>query len=296
MNAVSRLSIQALHPHVGARVEGVDLREPLDDAAFARIRDALHEHSVLVFHDQRISDEQQVAFGRRFGELERTTFAVASDNPWIYRLSNVDASGKVLAPDAEKRHFLAVNARWHTDSSFRPTPAMASMLSAREIPSAESGDTEFASMCVGYDALAEDRKRLIGDMVAVHSYAYSLSLFPEAGVTREELNSLPPVQHPLVSKHPATGRKCLFVSGHIERIVGLPQAEGRTLVDELIDWCTRPQYVYRHRWRQHDLVIWDNRCTLHRVTSIPANEARMMHRVTIAGDAPPLWSMGEPAR
>lgn len=287
MQSSQQLQVCKVHPHVGAEIAGVDLRAPLADEVFEQIQDAFHQHSVLVFRDQDINDEQQVAFSERFGALERTTFTIAADNPFVYQLSNVDEQGKVLAPDDEKRTFLVVNGRWHTDSSFREIPALGSVLSGREVPLKEGGDTEFASMRVGYEALPEDRRAAIAGLRALHSYAYTLSLFgPKHGVKSNELEEVPPAEHPLVRSDHPSGKTSLFVSGHIERIVGMEQEAGLALKQELIDWCTRPDYVYRHQWRKHDLVMWDNRCALHRATNIPTTEPRLMHRTTIAGQGP----------
>lgn len=280
------ITVSKLHLHVGAEITGVDLRRPLDQMSFEIIREAWNRHSVLVLRDQRIDDEQQVEFARRFGPLEETTFTVAADNPYIYKLSNVDAEGNVLPVGSKKRLFLDVNARWHTDSSFRPVPAMGSILSGRKVPAKEHGDTAFASMRVGWETLPDDRKRMLEGLVAVHDYGYSVSLFGDKLVPTSEMDTVPPVRHPLVRTHAPTGLKSLFVSGHIERIEGMPVEKGRALVAELIEWCTRPEYVYRHRWRQNDLVMWDNRCALHRATVIPTSEPRLMHRATIAGDGP----------
>ncbi len=280
------LEIRKVHPHIGAEVSGIDLGAPLSAGVFAQIRDAFHEHSVLVFRGQNISDEQQVAFSARFGELERTSFAIAADNPYVYKLSNVDADGKVLPVDSDKRTFLVVNLRWHTDSSFRSIPAMASALSARAIPATEPGDTEFASMRIGWETLPEEKRAAIEGLTALHSYAYTLSHFGGHGVKKSELDELPSAEHPVVrSDHPC-GRKSLYVSGHMERVIGMTPEEGRALKHTLIDWCTRPAYVYRHQWRRHDLVLWDNRCALHRATNIPARERRLMHRTTVAGVGP----------
>lgn len=279
------ITVRRIHPHVGAEISGVDLRHPIDRPTLYVIKEAFHRYSVLVFRDQDINDEQQVAFSRGFGELERTSFAIAAPNPHVYYLSNVDDEGRVLAPDTKRRNFLEVNARWHTDSSFRKVPALASVLSGREVPHGE-GDTCFASMRVGYATLSEEKKRSIEGLVGVHHYAYSLSLFGDSGVSSEESDELPPVEHPIVRTHEPTGEKSLYVSGHIERIVGMPIEKGRALAEELIAWCTRPEYVYRHRWSRNDLVMWDNRCALHRATVIPARARRIMHRTTIAGDGP----------
>ena len=284
--AYSGITVSKLHPHIGAEITGVDLRQPLDETSFEVIREAWNQHSVLVLRDQRIDDEQQVAFASKFGALEETTFTVAADNPYIYKLANVDDDGNVLPVGSKKRLFLDVNARWHTDSSFRPVPAMGSILSGRMVPAKEHGDTAFASMRVGYETLTDEKKRALGGLVAVHDYSYSIGLFNDKLIPQDEMDSVPPVRHPLVRTHPSTGLESLFVSGHIERIEGMPVEEGRALVTELIEWCTRPAYVYRHRWSQHDLVMWDNRCALHRATVIPTTEPRLMHRATIAGEGP----------
>jgi len=279
------LEVRPLHPLFGAAISGLDLREPLDDDTFAAVLDAFNTYSILVFRGQDLTDEQHIAFSQRFGELEKTSFAIASTNPYIYRLANVDDDGNVLEPDAIKRAFLEVNGRWHTDSSFREIPALGSLLSAKEVPSRD-GDTYYASMRVAYDALSESRKQSLEGVSARHHYAYSLSLFGGAGVSQEEKDALPPVEHPLVRTHQPTGKKSLYVSGHIESIVGMPVDEGRLFAKELIDWCTRPEYVYTHKWQRHDLVMWDNRCALHRASAVPARDKRIMHRTTIAGQGP----------
>jgi alpha-ketoglutarate-dependent 2,4-dichlorophenoxyacetate dioxygenase len=283
-NTPNKLTIEKVHPHIGAEVGGVDLTRPLGAAVFERIRDAFNEHSVLVFRDQRINDEQQVAFSRRFRELEKTSFAGLSRNPYVYQISNIDGRGRILARDAKKRTVLQVNARWHTDSSFKPNPAMASILSGREIPRNERADTEFASMRVGYETLPLERRDALRGLIAVHHYAYSLSLLGDGGVPQEELDSLPPAEHPVLRVHPGTGKPSLFVSGHIESIVGMPVDDGRRLAEELVERCTRPEFVYSHEWRRDDLVMWDNRCALHRATVIPEREIRRAHRTTIAGE------------
>jgi alpha-ketoglutarate-dependent 2,4-dichlorophenoxyacetate dioxygenase len=280
-----KLKITPLHPLFGAEIEGLDLGEPLDSETFATVLDAFNTYSVLLFREQDISDDQHVEFSRRFGKLEETTFSIAANNPYIYRLANVDDDGNVLEVDAVKRAFLEVNGRWHTDSSFRAIPALASILSAKDVPSGE-GDTCFASMRIAYDAMSEGRRRSLEGLCAVHDYAYSLSVVGAGGVTQDEKDSVPPVEHPVVRTHPPTGKKSLYVSGHIERMVGMPVEEGRIYVKELIGWCTRPEFVYTHRWQQHDLLMWDNRCVLHRASSVPAKQKRVMHRTTVAGEGP----------
>ncbi len=280
------LTITPVHPHIGAEVGGVDLNAPLDDVTFARIRAAFDRYSVLVFRDQPIDDAAQVAFSRRFGELEKNSFALATQNRYVYHIDNIDSRGKVLAADDKKRTFLSVNSRWHTDSSFKAIPAMASVLSGREIPQHERADTDFASMRVGYQTLLAARREALIGLIAVHHYAYSLSQLGDGGVPREELDALPPVRHPLLRVHPGSGEPSLFVSGHIESIVGMPTMAGRRLAEELVAWCTRAPYVYAHQWRRDDVVMWDNRCALHRARVIPFHEVRRAHRTTIAGEGP----------
>lgn len=287
METAGALEVRPLHPHIGAEVTGIDLRRPQSEETKAELRALFARHSVLVFRDQRIDDAQQVAFSRIFGELEGTTFSIANCDPYVYQLSNVDETGQVLQPNTRKRLFLEVNARWHTDSSFRAIPAKGSLLSGREVPVGE-GDTAFCSMRVGWRTLPEEMKRRVEPLKGVHSYAYSIGLFNggEVGVTPEELATIPPVAHPMVRTHPDTGEKNLYVSGHIERVEGLPVAEGRALAEELVAWCARPDYVYVHAWQPFDAVLWDNRCALHRASAVPSARRRIMHRTTIAGEGP----------
>lgn len=281
------LTVTPLTEHFAAEVLGVDMRKPQSEEIKQRLRDLFAEYSVLVFRDQRVTDEEQVAFSYTFGDLEPTTFSIAQQNPYVYQLANIDENGEILPVTDRKRLFLEVNARWHTDSSFREIPAKASLLSGREVPKGE-GETQFCSMRVGWRTLPEEMKRKVDGLRAVHSYGYSISLFDNGnvGVTEEELAAVPPVVHPMVRTHPDTGEKNLYVSGHIERIEGMPVEEGRKLAEELIAWCSRPEYVYTHNWRPFDAVLWDNRCVLHRATAIPAKQRRIMHRTTILGEGP----------
>jgi len=285
-NTLDTLRVEKLHPHIAALVSGVDLTQPLGESVFNHIRDAFDQYSVLVFRNQAIDDDQQVAFSRRFNDLEKISFSGAAQNPYVYRLSNVDENGHLLGLDTKKRVFLKVNSRWHTDSSFKPVTAMASILSGREIPVSEHADTDFASLRVGYASLPTARREALHALIAVHHYGYSLSLIGDGGVPQAELDALPPSQHPIVRRHPGTGKTSLFVSGHIESIIGMSLDAERKLADELLRWCTRPEYVYSHRWEQHDLVMWDNRCALHRATVIPEREIRRVHRTTIIGEGP----------
>lgn len=285
--AETGLSIEPIHPAFGARVTGLDLRRPLDEAAARALRDAFLRHSVLVFPAQDVTDEQQVAFSREFGELETVDFkegAKSKRHPNVYELSNVDENGELLDAKADKMTFLAVNERWHTDSSFKAIPSKASILSARRAPPV-GGDTCYASMRVAWETLPDELRRRVEGLKAVHHYAYSIGLYGAKAVPQEEIDRLPPVVHPLVRSHPS-GHRSLFVSGHIREIIGLPIEDGLKLRDELIGWATRPDMVYRHRWTQGDIVMWDNRCALHRAAGFPPGHARVMHRTTVAGDGP----------
>ena len=279
--------VQGLHPSFGAEINGIDLRAPLDDATFELVRDAFHHHSVLLFRRQFVTDAQQVAFSRRFGALEANSFVSIGSNkhPNVYELSNVGEHGQVMPRDASRMPMLRVNERWHTDSSFKAIPALGSILSARDVPEV-GGDTCYVSMRVAYETLSDELTDRIHGCVGVHDFNYSMSFVGRSGVSKDELDGLPPVQHPLVRTHAPTGRKSLYISGHIREVVGMPVEEGRALVQELMDWATRPDCVYRHKWRNGDILMWDNRCVLHRATGIPESEPRIMHRTTIAGEGP----------
>jgi alpha-ketoglutarate-dependent 2,4-dichlorophenoxyacetate dioxygenase len=289
--AAGRLSITPLHPCLGARVEGVDLARPSDEATFRAIFDAFQEHSVLVFHDQRLTDEQQMAFSRRFGPLETTIRAVGRENrlhPNLVDLSNLDPEREERLMDWGDRRMVyqSGNQLWHSDSSFKPVPALASLLSGREVP-LEGGETEFASMRHAWATLPEQTRRRLEGKVAVHSILYSRSTIARGLFDLEEARALPPVRQALVRANPVNGRKAIFIGSHAWYIEGMPYEESRRLLDELLAHATRPEWVYRHRWRQWDLVMWDNRCVLHRGRPWDAaRHRRVMRRTTVAGEGP----------
>jgi alpha-ketoglutarate-dependent 2,4-dichlorophenoxyacetate dioxygenase len=272
-----------------ARVSGSDLSKPLDDGSFAQVRDAFNHYAVLVFPEQRISDDQQIAFSERFGPLE---VSIRKDrprriaNPRVSDISNVDERDRVFDPDDERAIYNAGNRLWHSDSSFKRVPAMASLLSGREVPP-EGGETEYADLRAAWDALSVDRKRGLDGLVAEHSFVYSRGLIGYDGFTDAERAEVPPVQQAVVRTHPSTGRKALYVGSHASHILGRPVEESRALLLELLEFATQPRFVYSHAWRQHDLVMWDNRCVLHR--GRPWDERRyrrVMHRTTVAGAGP----------
>ncbi|MDP6350661.1 MAG: TauD/TfdA family dioxygenase [Alphaproteobacteria bacterium] len=279
------VSVTRLQPDFVAEIGGLDLRRGTDDETFDTVLAAFHEHPVLVFHDQNIGDAQQIAFSRRFGVLERNVTDGLGGPPEIANLSNVEADGTLAVAGGDRDKFLSGNQNWHSDSSFKSVPAMASILSGREVPP-EGGGTEFTDMRAAWDALPADRQAELERRTAEHSFLYSQGKISVDLMSEEEVAAVPPVHHPLVRIHPETGRKALYIGRHASHILGRPVADGRALLAELLAEATRPELVYRHRWRQHDLVMWDNRMVLHRGRAWDGSRyARVMHRTTIAGRA-----------
>lgn len=286
----TQISLKSLHPALGAEVSGVDMSRPLDDVTRAEILDAWAEHLVLVFPDQDITDAEHVAFSRALGDLE--IFPQSNNRsaatPEIFRISNVDEGGNLLPADSFEVKYTNLVELWHTDSSYRAVPAKGALLHAIEIPE-QGADTQFVNLAAAYDALPDARKRAIADLRAVHAFeqardqADGLPPMDEA-----ERKSVPPVIHPLVHDDPATGRKSLYISPcYVRRIDGLSAQAGRALIEELCDWAIRPAFMYQHKWRPHDVLMWDNRCTMHARTGFDfVNKRRVMHRTTLAGDGP----------
>ena len=270
---------------LGATVRGVDLSRELDAADFGAIEAAWYERGVLIFPGQNLSDDQQIAFSRRFGKLERLIMQDVGGNPEIGLLSNLKADGGLWDHKSEQGLFLEGNRGWHTDSSFKRVPALASLLSARRVPTS-GGGTEFADMRAAYDALDAGMQAWLADKSAVHSYIYSQGLVGGLSVlSEEEQAALPPVEHPIVRSHPVTGRRNLYIGRHASHIVGEDEGESRALLQKLCDEACRAPRIFTHMWRQGDIVIWDNRCMLHRGQTWPGDQARSMARTTIAGEA-----------
>ena len=296
------IETRPLHPLFGAEVLGVDVKA-VGGGAFAEIRAAFEEHSVLLFRGQRLSDEEQIAFSRRFGPLEATIRSIAQqprDRPEISNLANVDAEGRLIPAGDRRNLFNAGNQMWHSDSSFKRVPAMASLLSAREVPP-EGGETEFASTRAAYARLPEPERLALDGRVAIHSFAYSRGLIGDGLLPPEHAAQVPPVPQALVRANPVNGRKAYYVGSHACEIVGMPTAAARALLRDLLERATRPEMVYTHRWRVGDLVMWDNRCALHRGRRWDeSRHRRVMHRTTVAGDGPtadaPLSATVSPAR
>jgi alpha-ketoglutarate-dependent 2,4-dichlorophenoxyacetate dioxygenase len=271
-----------------ARVNGIDLRQPAAPADIAAIEAAIARFGVLVFPDQDISDEQQLEFSRHFGPLEQATGDLTPPDKRritmaLNDISNLDKDGKVLARDDKRRLFSLGNMLWHSDSSFKEAPARYSLLSARKIPGA-GGNTEFADMRAAYDALDDATRREIEPMVTEHSQIYSRGTLGFTDFTEEERAQCVPVRQRLVRRHPVSGRKSLFLSAHIGAIEGMPIPEARMLIRDLTEHATQRQFVYAHVWRQHDLVMWDNRCTMHRARRYDSTQVRDMRRTTVSDE------------
>ena len=283
------IAIERVHPRFGARITGVDLKRPLDDVTFKAVFDAFNESSVLVFPGQGLTDAQQIAFSERFGPLEQTITSIAHNpnvKPEISYIANVDPDGNLIDPTDKRVIYHSANQMWHTDSSFKRVPALASALSGREVPP-EGGETEFASMRVAYDDLPADVTRRLEGRIAVHSFAYSRGKVAGGLLRPEDEAQVPPVEQVLIRANPMNGRKSIYVASHASHIVGMPIDEGRALIAELIEFATRPENVYRHVWTAGDLVMWDNRCTLHRGRPWDGTKyRRVMHRTTVAGVGP----------
>jgi len=285
------LTITPLLPHLGARVEGVDLASAIDDDTFRTIDAAFNEHSVLVFPGQRLTDEQQMRFSERFGPLETTLSSIGQErrlHPNLVDLSNIDPDhdGQLMDWSDRRMIYQSGNQLWHTDSSFKPVPAMASLLSGREVPPA-GGETEFVSMRHAYATLPEETRRRLDGRVVVHSILYSRSTIAKGLFDPEHERGLPPVRQALVRVNPVNGRKSIYIGSHAWYIEGLPYEESRRLLDDLLAHTTRSGAEFQHRWTQWDLVMWDNRCVLHRGRPWDAGKhVRVMRRTTIAGQGP----------
>jgi alpha-ketoglutarate-dependent 2,4-dichlorophenoxyacetate dioxygenase len=277
--------------HFAAEIGDVDLSTPLAPEQFAEIDAAFNRYSVLVFPDQHLSTDQHLEFARNFGPLETTIHATRADAKLRVRaeiadVSNLSPGDEIWGKESRKRMFEMGNRMWHTDSSFRRLPAKASLLYSRSIPPV-GGHTEFADMRAAYDALDGETKQRLRGLVAEHAIMYSRKKLGFTDFSDEENQMLPPVPQALVRKHPGSGRMGLYLASHAGRIFGMGEDEGKALLLQLIDHATQRQFVYSHRWRVHDLVIWDNRCTMHR--GKPYEDLRWprdMQRATVSDIAP----------
>jgi alpha-ketoglutarate-dependent 2,4-dichlorophenoxyacetate dioxygenase len=285
------IRVRKLHDIFVGEVTGVDLTQPLTADDVASIEEAIATHAVLVFRDQRITDEQQLAFSRYFGELEETRGTGISKadeqrlHPAFADVSNLDKDNAILARDNRRRLYGLGNMLWHSDSSFKPIPAKYSLLSGRVVVE-QGGETEFADMRAAYDALDDATKAEIADLICEHSLIYSRELLGFDDLTDAERATMRPVRQVLTRTHPVSGRKSIYLASHIGKIIGWPVPEARAFIRDLTEHATQPQFVYSHLWRPFDLVMWDNRCTMHRVRRFDPSRVRDMRRTTVAGTAP----------
>ena len=295
------VAIKQIHPVFVGEVSGVDLTKPLSREEAAAIEEGMNRYGVLVFRGQNITDEQQIAFTRNFGELEVKSrpgnIRKASESrlgAGIGDLSNLDKDGKIISGDDRQWFFKLGDRLWHSDSSYAVIPAKFSALSARAIPS-WGGNTDFADMRAAYDALDARTKAEVEDLICEHSLIHSRAAVGFTDLTPEEIASFKPVLQRLVRTHQATGRKSLFLSAHAGAIVGWTVPEARAYLRELTEHATQREFVYSHQWRQYDLVMWDNRATMHRAKRFDRNEVRDMRRTTLGGDRPTVEQQSEAA-
>jgi alpha-ketoglutarate-dependent 2,4-dichlorophenoxyacetate dioxygenase len=284
------LSIRQIHPVFVGEVLGVDLTKPLTREEAAAIDAGMDRYAVLVFRNQTITDDQQMVFTKNFGEIENAKGGNIT-KPHELRLkqgmidvSNLDKDGKPFARDDRRRMFNLGNRLWHSDSSFRAKPAKYSILSARTVAS-QGGNTEFADMRAAYDTLDDATRAMIEDLVCEHSLIYSRGSMGFTELTDDEKAMMKPVRQRLVRIHPVTGRKSLYLSSHAGKIIGWEVPEARDFLRDLNEHATQRELVYIHRWRQYDLVMWDNRQTMHRVRRFDESQPRDMRRTTVAGEA-----------
>jgi alpha-ketoglutarate-dependent 2,4-dichlorophenoxyacetate dioxygenase len=285
------ITIRQVGPCFAGEVDGIDLATPLSPEDAAAIHAGMDRHAVLVFHGRPVTLEQQMAFTLALGPIEQaidtglreangyripTTFA---------DVSNLDKNERVFERDNRTRLFALGNRLWHSDSSFKPTPAKYSLLHAHRIPS-RGGNTEFADMRAGWDTLDPETQAACEGLVCEHSQIYSRQILGFTDFTEQERARFAPVRQILVRTHPVTGRKSLYLSSHAGGIIGWPVPEARAFLRDLIEHATQRQFVYSHQWRVGDLVMWDNRQTMHRARPFPENEPRDVRRTTLAGERP----------
>lgn len=279
----------ALHPLIGVEVRGIDVAESLTDEAFRALRDALDRYSLLVFRDQPVTNEQQLAFSRRFGPLESTKPGTLGEGSELVILTNIAEDDSIVAETHRQWLTTRANQLWHSDSSFKRIPALASILSGREVPP-EGGETEYASMRAAWRALSPEMQNRLEGKIAIHDYGHSRGQIDPELMTPREREALPPVRQTVVRHHPVTGEKILYLGSHVSGIEGMTRDQAIALVNELMDIATQPDRVYVHHWRRNDLLMWDNRTAIHRGRPFPQQQPRYLVRTTVAGDAPTVSS------
>ena len=284
------MQITPIHEEFGALISGADLSLPLRDAQFAQIDQAINQYSVLLFRDQKLDDDSHIAFTRRFGELEEehVSYYSRGEITYIGTVGNIDADGRQLPNTNRGVRASTGNQLWHSDSSFREVPSLHSILYAYEVPP-EGGDTEFVSARAAYQRLDADTQISIENLVGIHDYIYSRTSVSEDAVNQGQRNFMYPVRQKLVRTNPHNGEKNFYVGSHVRDIDGWQRDDSRPLLDALMNEATRPESIYRHRWQVGDLLMWDNRCVLHRGCGYDADKyRRLKHQTRVRGTGPTL--------
>jgi len=285
------VEIRQVGDKFAGEVTGIDLTKLLSPESVSAVHDGMDEYAVLIFRGQPLTADEQLAFSKQLGEIEHAIGTSLRDNkdarlPTTFAdVSNLDRDERPFDINDRRRLFAIGNRLWHSDSSFKVIPAKYSILHAISIPSA-GGNTEFAHMPSAYDALDEEIKDEIDDLICEHSQIFSRQQVGFTELTQEEIERFEPVRQRLIRRHPKTGRKSLYLSSHAGRIDGLSVPDAKLLLLDLVNHATQKKFVYIHKWQMGDLVMWDNRQTMHRVRPFPVNEPRDMRRTTIAGDGP----------
>lgn len=291
------MRIKQLHKDFGAEIEGISLVDAVSNAeAFSKVREAFEEYSLLIWRDQDISDDVQATFSRGFGPLELVKVGSVGHGTFYSRMNNIGPDGNIVAPTDMAMIVARANQLWHTDSSFKRTPALASVLSARVIP-AQGGETEYTSTRAAWERLDAAEQARLRDAIAIHSYATSRNKIDQNMMSAAEHAALPPVRRRLTWRNPANGRRSLYLASHAGGIEGMGAQEGAALLESLIDRATRPEYTYVHTWRPGDVIMWDNRATMHRGRPWGGDQPRSIVRTTISAShadglddvLPELW-------
>jgi alpha-ketoglutarate-dependent 2,4-dichlorophenoxyacetate dioxygenase len=287
---MTSLTIEKLHPDFGARITGVDLRAVPPEEVLAEIRAAIDDYSIVCFPDQPLDDARQLAFTRSLGEPEPNHVILGQEGRVVYfgTIGNVMEDGSKLGNDHKRTKFQTGNNLWHSDSSFREVPSKFSIMCAYEVPE-EGGLTQFVSQRAAYRRLPDEMKKKIDPLQAVHDYVFSRSKVGPDAVTPSHAASLPPVRQKLVRQNPRTGEKNYFIGSHAKEIAGWGFEDSRVLLDDLLDRATRDAHVYSHAWKPGDLVVWDNRCLLHRGSGYDADKyRRRMRQTRVCGEGSTL--------
>tara|TARA_B100000427_G_scaffold307658_1_gene295305 strand:- start:196 stop:1086 length:891 start_codon:yes stop_codon:yes gene_type:complete len=280
------ITVKLMHPLFVGEVQDVDLSQPMSDETFAEIQKAIDDNAVLVFHGPKLDEDQQATFAERFGPLYDDNRIIKTGSkqrigPKLVDISNINENNETMERDDRRRIFGLANQLWHTDASFKKVTAKYSLLHAHTVVP-EGGETQYTDMRAAYDALPQKTKDLIEDLEAEHCIATSREKLGFSNFSEEERKALPPVHHGLVRVNPANGRKALYLASHASHIVGWPVPEGRMLIRDLMEHATQPQFVHTHHWQVGDLVIWDNRATMHRARPFDLDQyKRDMRRATV---------------